>query len=140
MAKYYRIDSTSPAYANRFGLTGRDKYVYANSPSEARRTAIALIGPNLPSAALLVEEVPAITGSTAIEKGTGELLNYQPTGQQVNTVDPTGYIPSEFEEGLGVSGISLGLGLPQTHPPMVLRETPTGNVPFRQTAVPQGFG
>jgi len=70
MAKYYRIDSTVPAYANRFGLTGRDKYVYANSPSEARRTALALIGPNLPAAALLVEEVPVITGSTAIEKGT----------------------------------------------------------------------
>jgi hypothetical protein len=109
MAKYYRIDSTVPAYANRFGLTGRDKYVYANSPSEARRTALALIGPNLPAAALLVEEVPVITGSTAIEKGTGELLNYQPTGQQVTSVDPTGYIPSEFEEGLGESGISLGL-------------------------------
>lgn len=106
MAKYYRIDSTVPAYANRFGLTGRDKYVYANSPSEARRTAIALIGPNLPSAALLVEEVPAITGSTAIEKGTGELLNYQPTGQQVTSVDPTGYIPSAVEEGLGESGFT----------------------------------
>jgi len=109
MAKYYRIDSTVPAYANRFGLTGRDKYVYANSPSEARRTALALIGPNLPAAALLVEEVPVITGSTAIEKGTGELLNYQPTGQQVTSVDPTGYIPSAVEEGLGESGISLGL-------------------------------
>jgi len=99
---YYRVDSTVPAYANRFGLT--DKYVYANSPSEARRTALALIGPNLPAAALTLSPVSGVEAQDYLQP-----LTRQSTGQQVTAVDPTGYTPSEFEEGLGESGISLGL-------------------------------
>jgi len=102
MANYYRVDSTVPAYANRFGLG--DKYVYANSPSEARRTALALIGPNLPAAALTLSPVSGVEAQDFLQP-----LTRQSTGQQVTSVDPTGYIPSEFEEGLGESGISLGL-------------------------------
>ena len=82
---YYRVDSTVPAYANRFGLTGRDKYVYANSPSEARRTALALIGPNLPAAALTLSPVSGVEAQDYLQP-----LTRQSTGQQVTAVDPTG--------------------------------------------------
>ena len=99
---YYRVDSTVPSYANRFGLG--DKYVFANSPSEARRTALALIGPNLPAATLTLSPVSGVEAQDYLQP-----LTRQSTGQQVTAVDPTGYAPSEFEEGLGESGISLGL-------------------------------
>jgi len=99
---YYRVDSTVPSYANRFGLG--DKYVFANSPSEARRTALALIGPNLPAATLTLSSVSGVEAQDSLQP-----LTRQSTGQQVTSVDPTGYIPSAVEEGLGESGISLGL-------------------------------
>ena len=96
---YYRVDSTVPSYANRFGLG--DKYVFANSPSEARRTALALIGPNLPAATLTLSPVSGVEAQDFLQP-----LTRQSTGQQVTAVDPTGYTPSEFEEGLGESGFT----------------------------------
>ena len=97
---YYRVESSIPSYNQRFGLT--DKYVYANSPSEARRTALALIGPNLPAAALALSPVSGIE----VTEGLVQPLTRQSTGQQVTAVDPTGYTPSFEEEGLGASGFT----------------------------------
>ena len=97
---FYRVESTIPSYTNRF--IGIDKYVQANTPREARATALALIGPNLPASTLALSPVSGIE----VMDGLVQPLTRQSTGQQVTGF---GYTPSFEEEGLGESGISLGL-------------------------------
>ena len=119
---FYRVESTIPSYTNRF--IGIDKYVQANTPREARATALALIGPNLPASTLALSPVSGIE----VMDGLVQPLTRQSTGQQVTGF---GYTPSFEEEGLGTSGFT-GVTDPSNIEGFYGTGAVTGNVPGAQ--------